>query len=101
MEEVERVCYESELARAEAYTNAQDEEPDAEECLANCVHADACRRMFEHYAFAVDTDEARMLMAMEIGCEECEEYEDQWCPMSLSGTMRCQGPRRSERKVGR
>lgn len=104
--EIEAICERNTLAQAEAYMNAQDEaymnaqdeEPSARECFDNCVHSRACRRMFEHYAYSPETDEAVDLMVMEIGCaEECQEYKDAWCPMPWSGTMRCQGPKKVER----
>lgn len=100
--DVERICYQNILNEAEAYMNAQDEEPTAEECFAECVHAAACARMLEVVG-KYEPDEIRELersgsIGAELICDECEEYEDAWCPMSLSGTMRCQGPKTTERK---
>ncbi len=80
--EIEAICERNTLAQAEAYMNAQDEEPSARECFDDCIHSEACRRMFEHYAYSPDTDGLLDLMAMEIGCgDECQEYEDTHCPM--------------------
>ena len=97
--EIEAICERNTLAQAEAYMNAQDEEPSARECFDNCVHAAACYRI--HYGQndePEDKEEAIAGFLETSGCaEDCQEYEDTWCPMSLSGTMRCQGPKKEER----
>ena len=105
--EIEAICERNTLAQAEAYMNAQDEaymnaqdeEPSARERFDNCVHAAACYRI--HYGQndePEDREEAIAEFLEASGCaEECQEYEDTHCPMSWSGTMRCQGPKRTER----
>lgn len=59
IEQIEHICCQNELDRAEVYWNAQDEE-------ANELG-----------------DVARMFQ-----CDTCDEHEDAWRLMSLSGTMR-------------
>ena len=97
--EIEAICERNTLAQAEAHMNAQDEEPTARECFDNCVHAEACYRI--HYGQndePEDREEAIAEFLEASGCaEECQEYEDAWCPMSWSGTMRCRGPKKEER----
>jgi len=75
--DMEAVCERAVLARAEARQARDDQEPTARECFEECIHSKACMRMFEHYAYNVETDEAIDLMVMEIGCgEDCQEYEE-------------------------
>lgn len=97
--EMEAICEGRMLAEAEAYMNAQDAEPTARECFDNCVHAAACYRI--HYGQSdepEDKEEAIAEFLEASGCaEECQEYEDAWRPMSWSGTMRCQGPKKEEK----
>lgn len=101
-EEIERICYQNELDRAEAWANEHysDDDLSPRECFDNCVHAAACYRLFYAQNDKPEDVEEAIADFLEVsGCaDECDEYEDAWCPMSLSGTMRCQGPKRIERE---
>ena len=48
-----------------------------------CVHAGAClaQRMRCKPVYGTEWDE--------LGCDGCGQYDDQICPLQLSGTMRC------------
>ena len=71
--EVEAICYQRELDRAEEYMNVQDGDPTARECFDNCAHSAACRRVFgEVCRMTIEESTPDVL-----GCgEECEEYEE-------------------------
>lgn len=62
----------------------------AEERHDTCVYADACDRARDMHSVEQTHDWLR--------CETCEVWEQEYCPMSWSGTMRCVGPRRKERE---
>lgn len=92
IEQIEHICCQNELDRAEVYWNAQDEEPTAQECYEDCIHAGACTRML---AILQGYEEREAKEANELGdvarmfqCDTCDEHEDAWRLMSLSGTMR-------------
>lgn len=95
--EIAEIC-QRRLDVEEAYELARDEDPTAGECFANCIHAAACERALgvagKYEAEETDETVRTEGLGAKLDCGECTEYEDAYCPMSWSGTMRCQGPRR-------
>lgn len=78
--DVERICYQTELDRAEAYMNEHYGDPTAEECFEGCAHAGACVRMMERLSayepFEIKEYEKTGEIASMLSCDECDEYED-------------------------
>ena len=57
---------------------------DARERHETCVHADACEYQHKRCKPMYGP------VWRELGCGACDHFDGQHCPMSWSGTMRCE-----------
>lgn len=79
IEEVERICHQNELDRAESHANADDEEPTGQESYYGCRHKYACARAYLQGVPETDRLEWRDTFTPWecLGCEICNEYEEE------------------------
>lgn len=74
--EVEAICYQNELDRAEAHMNEQDREPTALELYESCAHACACCRQYERAHGTIADNHWREWLPDAMGCAGCDEHEE-------------------------
>lgn len=63
------------------------DEAKAKDRYDTCVHAEACDRAYTIHGRWYEGKAEWM------GCDRCDAYDSQHCPMAYSGTMRCGGLR--------